>query len=101
WRGPGVPMGAETSPREVFARMFGDTKEDEKRKSVLDVVADDARQLKLKLGEGDHRRLDEYLESVRSLERQIATFEKGVTERPAAPVARPEQPQNLREQVQL
>ncbi len=76
WRGPGVPMGAETSPRDVFARMFGDAKEDLKRKSILDVVADDARQLKSKLGQGDHRRLDEYLESVRSLERQIAAFEQ-------------------------
>lgn len=101
WRGPGVPMGAETSPREVFARMFGDAKEDEKRKSILDVVADDARQLKLKLGEGDHRRLEEYLESVRALERQIATFEKGTTGRPPAPVARPEQPQSLSDHIKL
>lgn len=101
WRGPGVPMGAETSPRDVFARMFGDTEEDLKRKSILDVVADDARQLKLKLGQGDHRRLDEYLESVRSLERQIATFEQGVRQRPAAPLTRPEQPQSLRDHIKL
>ncbi len=57
--------------------MFGDAGEDLRRKSILDTVADDARQLKTRLGQGDHRRLDEYLESVRSLERQIATFEKG------------------------
>lgn len=101
WRGPGTPMGAETSPREVFARMFGDAKEDAKRKSVLDVVADDARQLKLKLGAGDHRRLDEYLESVRSLERQIAKFEKGIGARPKAPIERPEQPQTLHDHVKL
>jgi hypothetical protein len=81
--------------------MFGDTQEDLKRKSILDVVADDARQLKLKLGQGDHRRLDEYLESIRSLERQIATFEQGVRGRPAAPIARPGQPQNLRDHVKL
>jgi hypothetical protein len=101
WRGPGVPQGAETSPREVFARMFGDAKEDRKQKSILDVVADDARQLKLRLGSGDHRRLDEYLESVRSLERRIATAEATASRRPAAPIKRPEQPQNLREQVKL
>jgi hypothetical protein len=101
WRGPGVPMGAETSPREVFARLFGDAGEDERRKSVLDVVAEDARRLKQKLGEGDHRRLDEYLESVRTLERQIVAFEKGAADRPPAPIARPGQPQNLREHVRL
>ena len=101
WRGPGVPMGAETSPRDVFARMFGDAKEDLRRKSILDVVADDARQLKLKLGQGDHRRLDEYLESIRSLERQMATLEQGARRRPAPPIARPEPPQSLREHVKL
>jgi hypothetical protein len=75
WRAPGVPTGAETNPRDVFARMFGDPKEDARRRSVLDVVAEDARTLKSKLGQGDQRRLDEYLDSVRSLERQIATFQ--------------------------
>jgi hypothetical protein len=101
WRGPGVPMGAETSPRDVFARMFGDAREDRKRRSILDVVADDARQLKLKLGQGDHRRLDEYLESVRSLERQIASFEQDNRGRPAPPIGRPEPPQNLRQHARL
>lgn len=101
WRGPGMPMGAETSPRDVFARMFGDAQEDRRRQSVLDVVADDARQLKGKLGQGDQRRLDEYLESVRSLERQIATLERDASRRPAPPIARPQQPQNLREHVRL
>ncbi len=75
WRAPGVPTGAETNPRDVFARMFGDPKEDARRRSVLDVVTEDARTLKGKLGQGDQRRLDEYLDSVRSLERQIATFQ--------------------------
>jgi hypothetical protein len=101
WRGPGRPLGAETSPRDVFARMFGDAREDLHRRSILDVVADDARQLKRKLGPGDHRRLDEYLESVRSLERQIATFEQGQAARSAAPLERPGQPRNLREHVRL
>lgn len=103
WRGPGIPMGAETSPRDVFARMFGDPKEDLQRKSILDVVADDARQLKTKLGQGDHRRLDEYLESVRSLERQIATFQQDVTARPTPPpLTLPDRPpQSVREHVKL
>ena len=101
WRGPGVPMGAETSPRDVFARMFGDVKEDQRRKSILDVVSDDARQLKLRLGHRDHRRLDEYLESVRSLERQIADFEHGDAESPEPPIARPGEPESLRHHIKL
>ncbi len=101
WRGPGVPMGAETSPQDVFARMFGDPKDDLRKKSVLDVVSDDARRLKSNLGRGDQRRLGEYLESVRSLERQIEANKRDSGKRPIPPIARPEQPRNLRDQVRL
>src|SRR5438067_12341894 len=38
WSAPGVPMGAETNPQDVFARLFGDARDDRKQKSVLDVV---------------------------------------------------------------
>lgn len=101
WRGAGVPSGAETNPRDVFARMFGDPEQDLRRKSVLDVVADDARDLKLKLGRADHRRLDEYLESVRSLERQIEAFEEGGGDRPQPPVDRPGEPESLGHHIKL
>jgi Protein of unknown function (DUF1552) len=92
WRSPGVPLGTETDPRDVFARMFGDARRDFYRQSVLDVVSDDARALKARLGQGDQRRLDEYLESVRTLERDIAAFEKSAGRSPAPKMARPEQP---------
>jgi len=102
WRGPGLPMGAEIDPRDVFARMFGDAREDQNRQSILDVVADDARSLKSSLGHGDRRRLDEYLEAVRSLERQMAAFAQGAAKRPAAPLKLPEQPPaKLQEYVRL
>jgi hypothetical protein len=101
WRGPGVPLGAETRPSDVFSRMLGDVEVDRRRKSILDVVGEDAHQLKLKLGCADHRRLDEYLESVRSLERQIADFEQGAADRPEPPIARPGEPEGLRHHVRL
>jgi hypothetical protein len=102
WRGPGVPMGAENNPRDIFARMFGDGKRDFYRQSVLDVVAADAQTLKTNLGRSDQRRLDEYLESVRSLEQQIKAFEQGAAGRPEPTIPRPEQrPTNLREYVRL
>lgn len=102
WSGPGVPQGAETDPRDVFARMFGDAKEDRHRQSILDVVSEDARRLKTNLGRGDQRRLDEYLESVRSLERQIAAFAQGANRRPKPTIERPSaHPPSLRDYVTL
>lgn len=101
WRGPGAPQGAETQPRDVFARMFGDPQQDRRRKSVLDVVAEDARTLQRRLGRRDHRRLDEYLESVRSLERQIVNFEPGSQARPEPSIPRPEEPKSLQNHVRL
>jgi hypothetical protein len=89
WRAPGVPSGVETDPREVFARMFGDPQGDYYRRSVLDAVGADARDLRLNLGRGDQRRLDEYLESVRTLERQITAFERDAARRPAPTMNRP------------
>ena len=96
-----MPTGAETSPRDVFARMFGDPKEDTRRRSILDVVGDDARRLKARLGRGDHRRLDEYLESVRSLERQMDDFQQRAAGRPEAPIPRPGEPESLRDHIRL
>jgi hypothetical protein len=101
WSGRGVPMGAETDPRDVFARMFGDAKEDEHRRSILDVVSGDARRLKSNLSRGDQRRLDEYLDSVRSLERQITAFARSTPKAPTAKMTPPEKPQTLLDQVKL
>jgi hypothetical protein len=46
----------------------------ERKKSILDAVSDEARSLKSALGHGDQQRLDEYLSSVRSLERSVASL---------------------------
>jgi hypothetical protein len=92
WRGPGLPMSAETNPADVFARMFGDAKRDFYQQSILDVVGEDARRLKANLGHADQARLEQYLESVRSLERQITVFQRDAGKRPAPALARPEQP---------
>jgi len=102
WRAPGVPLGAETDPREIFACMFGDPKGDFYRRSILDVVGEDARRLKANLGRADQGRLDEYLESVRTLERQIEGSGRDSGKRPAPQLAVPEkQPQDLPEYVKL
>src|SRR5207253_1688576 len=75
----------ETSPRLVFERLFavGGAKSNAAafkqaayKRSLLDFVADDARDLKRQLGGSDKRKLDEYLTGVREIEQRLARVEK-------------------------
>lgn len=75
WAGPTSPLAKEISPRLVFERLFragrpgGDaTRED---RQLLDLVLEDARKLRTKLGTKDRQRIDEYLDSVRTLEQRL------------------------------
>jgi hypothetical protein len=43
-----------------------------RRQSVLDIVRDDARRMERKLGKADRQQLDQYFNSVRQLEKQLA-----------------------------
>jgi hypothetical protein len=82
WKSETQPMNPEVDPRAAFERLFGNgdpaatleasTRRSLYRKSVLDYVLDDARQLEKRLDAGDRRKLDEYLTAVRDLERRIA-----------------------------
>jgi len=81
WSGPRTPSGKEHDPRAVFERLFldegdpafGETREQRarRRKSVLDFVREDAKKLGGTLGAEDRRKLDEYENGVRELERRI------------------------------
>lgn len=82
WRAPGSPMGKDVQPRAVFARLFGDPKGDRYRKSVLDLVLDSASSLRRSVGAADRNKMDEYLDSVRSIEKRIQFIEKN---KPPAP----------------
>ncbi len=92
WRTPTTPMGKLVSPREIFARLFGDPDaalSDQERArraadqaSVLDLVLEDARRLRNSLGSADQGKLDDYLESVRSVEKRI---QGGAAERKQMP----------------
>ena len=46
------------------------------RRSILDFVTDDTHKLETTLGPTDRRKLDEYLSSIREVERQIERAEK-------------------------
>ena len=72
------PLPMEYNPRKVFYKLFGqgDTAEDRQRivaetASLLDSVTGRAKTLKLELGAQDRVRVDDYLESVREIERRI------------------------------
>ena len=76
WRSPSSPMGKEADPRAVFDRLLGDPRSGGDQQSILDVVLEDARSLREKLGRVDRRKLDEYLDSVRAIERRIEFAER-------------------------
>lgn len=76
WKSPTVPLPCEINPRIAFDRIFRTrSKADQQRaseeKSVLDLVREDAKRLQRQLGKSDQQKLDEYLESVREVERRI------------------------------
>ena len=69
WYAPGHNARSEKNPVEVFRRLFG--KPEGFRKSVLDTVLGQANSLQQGLGATDRRKIDEYLNSVRSIEKRI------------------------------
>ncbi len=80
WRKPTQPLAKEINPRQVFERMTSAAAGKSTTRSnrpLLDVVADDARRLRARLGRHDQRRLDEYLDSVRTLETRLDRVERG------------------------
>jgi hypothetical protein len=90
WRTSSMPLPPEINPRLVFERLFGSLDENpaDRRKrqsdesSILDYVLEDTRRLTNQLGSSDHRKLDEYLTSVREIERRIQIAEKDDRETP-------------------
>ncbi|MFI4873952.1 MAG: DUF1552 domain-containing protein [Blastopirellula sp. JB062] len=91
WRDPHTPVPKEIVPRLAFDRLFrtaaagpvvsGFTPHQKAvadslardDASVLDLVLEDAKSLRGKVGRNDRAKLDEYLESVRSVEKRIET----------------------------
>ena len=83
WSSPSTPLQAEADPRLVFERMFGDggsvavrRREMRKNKSILDAVTADIARLRHEVGAGDSQTIDQYLDSVREVERRIQVAEQ-------------------------
>jgi hypothetical protein len=82
FRSPTQALPAEVNPRNVLYRLFdkkeqavGTTAASALDRSLLDIVLGGARDLRRSLPVMDQRKLDEYLDSVRSVERRIASIE--------------------------
>jgi Protein of unknown function (DUF1552) len=80
WKSPTQALPPILDPRALFERLFGDgtvmspearVLQARERRSILDFVMGDAQKLQTNLGPTDRRKLDEYLSSIREVERQI------------------------------
>ncbi len=82
FRTPTTPLPVEIDPRKLFITLFGqgDTAAERAQlskqyKSVLDMVGDEAQDLRRVLGPSDRAMVSDYLESVREIERRIQKME--------------------------
>nr|PZN65316.1 MAG: hypothetical protein DIU62_08825 [Pseudomonadota bacterium] len=82
FRDPTTPLPMEHNPRKLFQQMFGagDTADERVRlaresKSILDLVSREASDLRKTLGARDRAALDDYLSTVREIERRIQQLE--------------------------
>jgi len=85
WLTPTLPLMAENNPRVLFERMFGasDSTDSNVRaarlrqdRSLLDSVSDRVNQLQRTLGSGDNRKVNDYLASLRDVERRLQKAEE-------------------------
>ncbi|QDT10550.1 DUF1552 domain-containing protein [Stieleria marina] len=93
WRNKTTPAALELNPRKLYDRLFRGRKPrqpnwgespsltksaelDPIEASLLDLVRDDTRSLQRQLGFADRRRLEEYLDGLRSIERRIELSEQ-------------------------
>jgi hypothetical protein len=100
WRGTATPNPPEVNPRAVFERLFAgydDTLDPARRArrqryrmSILDFVREDTARLSGSLGPTDRRKLDEYLSSVREIERRIEKAERDAAEMAPPPIGKPD-----------
>jgi len=82
WSSPTTPLPSEAHPRIVFERLFGEGGSSadrraalKRRASLLDWVRDDISRLQGTLGADDRRRVGQYLDSIREVERRIQKAE--------------------------
>ncbi len=92
WKSATQPLPKLVNPKLVFERLFSSSstaetaKRDAQRRSILDFVRDDAKDLNGKIGKADSRKLDEYFSSIRDIEQRMERAAK------LPPVKTPDRP---------
>ena len=85
WLTPTLPLMAENNPRVVFERLFGASESTDpgvrasrlrQDRSILDSVTSRVKELQQTLGPTDNRKMGDYLESLRDVERRIQKAEE-------------------------
>lgn len=111
WQSATSPVPMEVYPSLAFDALF-DNRGSKRNQSVLDRVRDEAASLSKKISAVDRAKLDEYLTSVREIERRVVPLrkeqEKGEARardrnRPALTMPRPENglPEDIRQHMHL
>jgi hypothetical protein len=104
WRGPTSPLAREINPRQVFDRLVRAGRQDagdsRRETALLDLVREDAARLRSRLGEVDRRKMDEYLDSVHSLEQRLGRISQGPQDwSPRAPYDPERRPRDMPEET--
>ncbi|WP_206292897.1 DUF1552 domain-containing protein [Humisphaera borealis] len=77
WKSATTPLPKEVNPKLVFERMFGGgvaedrLRRDARRKSLLDFIHQDTRDISQKISANDKRKLDDYFTAIRDIELRI------------------------------
>jgi hypothetical protein len=76
WAGYDRPLPPEMLPHKLFDRLFGQRELGwvNRKRSVLDAVREDAQTLRKNLGKADQLRVTEHLDSIRDVERSVASL---------------------------
>jgi len=96
WSSPTTPLPSEAHPRIVFERLFGEWNTEgersaaiRRRASLLDSVMASTKSLKKDLGAADAAKVDDYLESIREVERRVQLAEASLKDNPTPDMDRP------------
>lgn len=118
WQSAQRPMAKEIHPRLVYERLFGKSLSPsgntaDEYQNLLDYVLEDAHGLRRTLGRDDQFKMDEFLDSVRSVEqridfakrhpdRELAAMQSGIEVSSQSPLSVPaELPSDFREHIAI